>query len=154
MMDEEKVTLQSMQKVHRLVAFKFCQNADVLLNDKVNHLDENKLNNHFSNLEWTTHTGNVTYSCGKKINQINVKTGEVLKTFDSIAEAARAMNVTSTSAIRGVISERKKTAYGYKWLYASDKDNPKLNPQKGKGIRIGIMKHRITSCSHQSVFYK
>jgi hypothetical protein len=132
--DGEKVTLQSMQKVHRLVAFKFCPNADVSLNDKVNHIDENKLNNHFSNLEWTTHIGNVTHSCGKKINQINLKTEEVLKTFDSIAEAARAMNVTSTSAIRGVISERKKSAYGYKWAYAIDKDNPKLNPKKKKEI--------------------
>ena len=36
--------------VHRLVAFEFCDNKNGY--DCINHIDENKLNNHFSNLEW------------------------------------------------------------------------------------------------------
>lgn len=119
--DGKKIPIQSMQKVHRLVAFKFCPNDDKLKNI-VNHIDENKLNNHHKNLEWMTSTENTTHSTGIKVNQIDIKTGKIIKTYDSIAAAALAHNVTSTSAIRGVLSGRKKTAYGYKWRYALDED--------------------------------
>ncbi len=43
-------------KVHRLVAAHFCQKPDGC--DVVNHLDNNTVNNHYSNLEWTTSLGN------------------------------------------------------------------------------------------------
>ena len=51
---------------HRLVAYLFLddkpQNANI-----VNHIDENKLNNHYKNLEWTTASGNINYSLRKKL---------------------------------------------------------------------------------------
>lgn len=43
-------------KVHRLVASHFCQKPDEC--DVVNHLDNDKVNNHYANLEWTTSLGN------------------------------------------------------------------------------------------------
>lgn len=48
--------------VHRLVAAAFINNPD---NKKtVNHIDCNPLNNHYSNLEWTTQHENIMHSVG------------------------------------------------------------------------------------------
>jgi hypothetical protein len=48
------------KRVHRLVAEHFCEK----LNDKheVNHIDGNKLNNKFDNLEWVSHSDNVKHA--------------------------------------------------------------------------------------------
>lgn len=46
--------------VHRLVAEAFIPNPDNLL--EVNHIDGNRLNNHVSNLEWCSRTGNAQHA--------------------------------------------------------------------------------------------
>lgn len=44
--------------IHRLVALSW--KSDTYFKDaKVNHIDENKLNNHINNLEWVTHAENL-----------------------------------------------------------------------------------------------
>lgn len=43
--------------VHKLVAKTFLPNTEML--EEVNHIDHNKLNNHFSNLEWCTRKENI-----------------------------------------------------------------------------------------------
>ena len=48
------------ERVNRLVAIAFIPNPDNL--SDVNHKDMNKLNNHVSNLEWTSHSDNVKHS--------------------------------------------------------------------------------------------
>lgn len=45
---------------HRLVAQLYIPNPDNL--PEVNHKDRNKLNNHYSNLEWCTHKHNIQHS--------------------------------------------------------------------------------------------
>ena len=49
-----------MKLVHRLVAETYIPNPDNL--PEVNHKDGNKRNNHVSNLEWTTRSGNAIHS--------------------------------------------------------------------------------------------
>ena len=46
-------------KVHRLVAMEFC---DISLGNEVNHLDGNKENNRFENLEWCSRSKNLLHS--------------------------------------------------------------------------------------------
>ena len=48
-------------KIHRLVAKYFVVNPDPKTKTYVNHIDGNKLNNHYSNLEWVTHKENIQH---------------------------------------------------------------------------------------------
>jgi len=50
---------QRTYKVHRLVGQAFIPNKKKL--PQINHKDEVKTNNHFTNLEWCTHYYNTTY---------------------------------------------------------------------------------------------
>ncbi|HBL6925884.1 TPA: HNH endonuclease [Citrobacter koseri] len=58
--------------IHRLVASAFCNKPEGC--DVVNHLDGNKLNNHASNLEWTTTKGNTAHAI--KTGLLNPARGE------------------------------------------------------------------------------
>lgn len=47
---------------HRLVLQTFVGSSTNLRENEVNHKDGNKLNNHYTNLEWVTHSYNIMYS--------------------------------------------------------------------------------------------
>jgi hypothetical protein len=51
------------KKIHRLVAENFIPNLNNL--PEINHIDLNKNNNYYKNLEWCTHTYNIKYSINK-----------------------------------------------------------------------------------------
>lgn len=69
------------ESIHRLVAETFLENPDPEKNDVVMHLDNDKLNNHVSNLKWGTQAENITQSVkdglrpshkGQKSSYLNV----------------------------------------------------------------------------------
>lgn len=110
--------------VHRLVATAFCNNPNKY--EEVNHIDENKINNHYSNLEWCNHKYNMNYGTRntrvseKMIGNNNggrkVKCIELNMVFDSVTKAAEYVNGKGT-AISASIAGKRKTHRGYHWEY-------------------------------------
>lgn len=85
----------------------------------VNHIDEDKTNNYYKNLEWKTQQKNVEYSLAKQINQIDSETDKIIKTFNSIVEACNYLNISNSGRISKCCNGKAKTAGGYKWSYAT-----------------------------------
>ena len=106
-------------KVHRLVAFLFVKNPDSKKFDVVNHLDKNRTNNRFLNLEWTDMAGNTKHAIGKKIQQIDLKTKKVIASFDTASDAYRHFGKTNVgSHISRCCLGKEVSALGYGWKYA------------------------------------
>lgn len=126
-------------KVHTLVAeafldknhFKYwkTENPSEITTNKleVNHKDENPFNNNVDNLEWCTHLYNCNYGTrNKRIYQNNpfkhLKVNlydldnNLLKTFDSVAEASRYKKCSSLTITRYCKGITKDT--NYIWRYA------------------------------------
>lgn len=58
-------------RFHTLVAMHFVENGNPNEYDTVNHLDGNKLNNHFSNLEWCTKGMNTSHAFSSGLVDFN-----------------------------------------------------------------------------------
>lgn len=91
--------------IHRLVLTSFVENTNNY--NYINHKDENKSNNHVSNLEWCTCKYNNNYGTSrerirlklinnkltsKKVSSHDRNTMELICIFPSISEAARQLN--------------------------------------------------------------
>lgn len=98
--------------VHRLVAETFIPNPNEL--PKINHKDENRLNNRADNLEWCTRQYNIDYSKSKPVNQI--KDGKVVGQFKSIAYASAETGISRRS-INNALRGWSRSAGGFQWAY-------------------------------------
>ena len=103
---------------HILVAELFVKGKSEI-NNIVNHIDENKRNNHANNLEWTTYKGNSEHSFAKSVVMIDIKSGKDIKTFTSIANAGEYLGKKSGS-ISACCNGKRKTAFGYKWKFLEE----------------------------------
>ena len=58
----------------------------------------------------------------RAVHQIDKNTGEIINTFPSIREAAKAVfnDIEKSKNINSVCQGKGKTAYGYKWAYADN----------------------------------
>jgi len=98
-----------MFKIHTLVATHFIQNK--LKHKEINHIDGNKLNNHFSNIEWCSRSQNIKHSYDNGLRSFNSKMRNALldanckkvfctKTriiYDSINDAANSIKMHRTT---------------------------------------------------------
>lgn len=106
-------------KVHRLVAELFVDNPDC--KPEVNHIDYDRRNNLFSNLEWVTHSENVSHSvsAGHYVDSGELRAGEsngrAVLTTDDVVEIRRqlASGVTATHIAR-TYSVGSSTIYNIK----------------------------------------
>ena len=99
--------------IHRLVCSIFNNNLDN--NPVVNHIDENKQNNYYKNLEWVTIDKNNKHSKNKKINMLD-NNKKIIKQFESLTEAHKYFNLKHQGCISSQTKKQRK-AYGYYWEF-------------------------------------
>lgn len=117
--------------IHREVAKAFVDNPNELY--EVNHKDENRLNNHFENLEWCDRSYNNSYNdrtkraaetqrnthpSRKAVEQID-KNGNIVATYQSEREAERISGIIHNN-ICECIKGKRKSAGGYFWRLVSN----------------------------------
>ena len=123
---------EKLVRPHRLVGLTFVdryENHHTILN----HIDENKMNANYNNLEWCDHKYNSNYGTAKKRSRetmlrnkkkvkaviaTNLKTGE--KTyFETIADASK-MTGADGSSISSICKGKRKTSKGYAFEYLDE----------------------------------
>ena len=114
--------IHKIAKIHRLVALHFIPNPNNL--PQVNHKNEIKTCNEYWNLEWCDNKYNNNYGSKndwnkKPIIQLDLS-GNYIREFGSIIEAAKYINKNHSHISQGV-SGKRKTAYGYIWKLKKEK---------------------------------
>ena len=115
--------------VHRLVDETFIPNPDNL--PEINHIDNNKNNNHVNNLEWCSYGQNIkhAYKTGLKVATSNHLKRKILqydknmnfiKEWECTKDVQRSLGIYHSN-ISVCCEGRQKTAGGYIWRYADDR---------------------------------
>lgn len=130
-------------QVHRLIASAFIPNPDNL--PQINHIDEDKANNHVDNLEWCSMDYNIHYgteqircrnrglpSNTKPVSQYSLD-GELIARYPSIMEAERRTGINSSN-INSCARHIHHQMGGYVWRFDGEPFNPVPEPKRGKEI--------------------
>jgi hypothetical protein len=134
--DNDNTKHNKAHKVHRLVAHVFIKKPKIY--DEtfvVNHIDENRLNNNYKNLEWCTSAENTKKYFSKSIykkkennkiikyiGKFDIETDKLIQKYDTYTNACISLNVNKSN--RGGIAYcckgYRKTALGYKWKFITE----------------------------------
>lgn len=114
------------QSVHVLVALAFRGLPPRDVKSIPNHLDGNKLNNHETNIEWTTYSGNITHAYKTGLRTDNkyvlgkdLETGEI-KEWYSLGECGRQFGVKAERVWDWC---RKRNVYKGSWVFKYKEDS-------------------------------
>ena len=107
------------KRVCRLVANAFIPNPDNL--ETVNHIDEDKLNDHVHNLEWLSNRDNIRYSQAIRVVQVDPKTLETIQIHPSIRASGESLgDVEKHKNIYKACLNERSQAYNYFWFFEDD----------------------------------
>ena len=101
--------------IHRIVAEVFCPRTNETYTE-IHHIDGDRNNNAAYNLEWTDKSDHRRLHKQKTVEQLDPNTEEVVNTYCSGTEAARALGGYACY-ISKCCNGKQKTAYGYKWKF-------------------------------------
>lgn len=97
------------RRINRIVAITFIPNPDNL--EIADHIDKDRKNNCVSNLRWVDTIGNNRNKISNSKVDICDKDGNILKSFDSISEAAEYYNVPDDKMCAAVVVNKKIGGY-------------------------------------------
>jgi|DEB0MinimDraft_10_1074344.scaffolds.fasta_scaffold04487_13 hypothetical protein len=104
--------------LHRLVAEAYCEKPTNA--DQVNHIDGNKLNNSYDNLEWCTASDNMKHAS----SVLNINKKKIVATigdckiavFNSLKEAVNSAGANYSSLSRALHNDNK--CIGFSWQFS------------------------------------
>ena len=102
----------------RLVAKTYIPNPDNL--PEVDHIDDNPLNNHITNLQWITRQGNVEKAKSKYFTIEHIASGEISEVYN-MSKWCRKMGICCSAMGETYTNpKRHKSAKGYRVLSVRD----------------------------------
>ena len=125
-------------KVHRLVAHHFVRVPKDLVDQGlsketlvVNHIDGDKLNNRWDNLEWTTNAGNMAHASATGLMHTTIDNHLLERVWQYLQAGYSNVNISRETGIP--VSTVNKIRHGYTPRYRTDKYTwPKHSP----GVRV------------------
>lgn len=134
-------------RIHRLVALHFVDNPDITKFNIVNHKDGNKLNNHYTNLEWTDAKTNTEHAIEIGLKSFSKQWRAVLQydedmnllnEYDITAEASRQTGILVRSiqdCCKGISKFTKSKTSDEKYIWRFRDEKTKIEcPEGGKEV--------------------